>query len=131
MQRLSTYIDRISIDRDPILHEVSAETAQNSAYQHNQRYTVFVESNGFGKLLHREWAISINLLVSRARGLTRCCHQRRGAIEFRHQTVNRIALHSAFTSACGSTLRISKIEIIGRILTNRKMAHRNMPIAPM
>ncbi len=51
-------------------------------------------------------------------------------IELRHDAVVAFALHS-FTSASGSRVRISKMEIMGSRRTNRKIAARNMPMVPM
>src|SRR5205807_7988773 len=59
-------------------------------------------------------------------------HQVSRRIEFRHQSVDGNLLHSALTSfASGSSVRISKIEIIGKMRMNRKNAAMKKPSVPM
>src|SRR5580698_2907595 len=57
-------------------------------------------------------------------------HQLGGRIKLGHHSVNWSALHS-FTSASGRRVRISKIDIMGRMRTKRNIAARNLPMVPM
>src|SRR4029077_13169539 len=91
---------------------------------------VVMESDGLRQALNRKRTICVNLLVARFAGAICRVHQRVDGIKFRHDSVDLGALHS-FTSASGSRVRISKIEIMGRMRTNRNMAARNMPMVPM
>src|SRR5262249_4834448 len=56
-------------------------------------------------------------------------HQLRGRLELRHQSVNGSSSHS-FTLACGSSARISKIEMAGISRMNIKKSRVKKPMVP-
>ncbi len=90
-----------------------------------------MKADGLGQSFHRERAIGVDFLVA---GFARTIgggHQIAGRIKLDHHPVHGSALHSGFTSASGNSVRISKIEIMGRMRTNKKMAARNIPMVPM
>src|SRR5271169_3653010 len=84
-----------------------------------------------GEFFDGKRAVRVDLSVTGGISLVRGLDQRGRGIKFRHDPVNARELHSALTSASGSSVRISKIEIIGRMRTNRNIAARNMPMVPM
>ena len=102
-----------------------------AADQHYQRNLVTMKANLFGKALDGERGISVNPLIACLVRTLRGFDQSRRRIELSHHAVDGIALHSAFTSASGKRVRISKIEIAGRMRRNRNIAARNMPMVPM
>src|ERR1700722_366074 len=130
MVRLSAHVDGIADHGNPILQGVSRQASNQSANQHYQRYGVFAEANRFRQSLDREGAVSVDLLIARFMRAVGGVHQGLGRIKLGHRAVDSGAVHS-FTPASGSRVRISKIEIMGRMRTNRNMAARNMPIVPM
>ena len=123
-------VHRITDNRNPVLHEVAAQAAEQGADQHHQRNFVAMEADGFRQALDRERAIGVDLLVAGLAGAVGRIHQRIDGIEFGHDPVDLGALHS-LTSASGSRVRISKIEIMGRMRTNRNMQARKKPMVPM
>ena len=90
-----------------------------------------MEADSFGQAFHGKGAKGVNLLIARVARALAGCHQSARSIELRQQPVNGSARHSGLTSASGKSVRISKMEIMGRMRTNRNMAARNMPIVPM
>src|SRR5208282_6572179 len=110
--------------------QVAGEASDDGADQGHQRDVVLVESDGVGQFFHRERAEGIDLPIA---GLMRVPGRRDqvlGGGELGHDSVGGNALHSGFTSASGRSVRISKMEIMGRMRTKRNMAVRNMPMVP-
>ena len=124
IERPAADIGRVADHRHPILHQVAAGPADDSADQGDQRHQIVMESDGLGQSFHRERAVGVDLLVAGFAGAVGRRHQIAGRIELRHHSVDGSVLHSGFTSASGSRVRISKIEIIGRMRTNRNMQAR-------
>ena len=89
-----------------------------------------MEADGLGQPFHGKRAVGVNLLVAGFAGAVRRRHQIAGRIELRHQAVDGSVFHSGFTSASGSRVRISKIEIMGRMRRNRNMQARKKPSVP-
>ena len=123
-------IDGITDCRNPILQSVTGQTAENSANQYHERHTVLREANLLRQSLHRKRRIGIDLLIALLVGPACGSYQVTWGIELCHEPVNGNTLHSGLTSAWGSRVRISKIEIIGRMRTNKNMAARNIPMVP-
>src|SRR5271166_209418 len=126
----TAHVDRITHGRNPVLQGVSRQAPQQSTNQYHKRDAVLVKSHRFRQSFHWKRAVGVDLQIAGfVRTMSRI-HQALGRIKFGHHSVNRSALHS-FTSASGNSVRISKIEIMGRMRTNRNMAARNMPMVPM
>src|SRR3984885_13331307 len=130
MIRLSANVQRVVDRGHPVLHEVAGEAADDAADQYDQRNFVAVKTNFLGESFDGERAIGVDSLIARLVRKPGGVDQRLSRIELRHDAVDRIALHS-FTSASGSRVRISKIEISGNRRRNRNIAARNMPMVPM
>src|SRR5207249_1371571 len=109
----------------------SREAANNSSNQHHQRNIRRMEVNRLRQRFNRKRAVGVDSAVTRLVGKPRRMHNRIRRIELRHHSVNLGALHSAFTSASGKSVRISKIEIIGSTRRNKNMQARKNPIVPM
>src|SRR5215468_5043663 len=88
-----------------------------------------VRANGFSGLFQWIRRVGIHFAITRVECALGCVHQVGGVIEFRHDSVNRFRLHS-FTFDCGSSARISKIEIAGMNLMNRKNNNVKKPMVP-
>src|SRR5205823_193076 len=127
---LSAHIDGVAHGRNPVLHKISAQASDQCPDQHYQRYLVVMEPNRLCQSLHRKWAICIDSLVACFPRTISRCHQIGSGIKLGHYSIQSCPFHS-LTSASGSRVRISKMEIMGRIRTNRNMAARNMPMVPM
>src|SRR5207253_2773145 len=98
------------------------------------RSTLFPYTTLFRSLcqgFNRKGTVGVDSAVTRLVGEPRRVHNRVRRIELRHHSVNLSAFHSAFTSASGKSVRISKIEIMGSTRRNRNMQARKKPIVPM
>src|SRR5215475_82999 len=87
-----------------------------------------------GELLDRKGRVAVEGAVAGRVGLVRRSDQLVRIAELGQQAVDgRMLVHptSSFTSASGSSVRISKMEIIGRTRTNRNSSVTNRPIVPM
>ena len=132
MRRLAAHIEGIIHRGHPPLHEVTGQTADNSADQHHQWNLVMIKTNLFRQPFNGKRTIGVDLLVAGFVGALGRVHQALGRIELGHDSVNAVGLrHYSLTSASGSRVRISKIEIAGRKRRNRNIAARNMPMVPM
>ena len=69
MIRLAADIHRIADDRNPVLHEVSGQAADDSADQHDQGNFVVMKSDGFRQAFDGKRAIGVDLFVA---GLVGC-----------------------------------------------------------
>ena len=138
-------INRKSDHRHPILERVCRYQANESADEDDKSHTVFFKPDGFGQALNRKWAIGIDLLVASLVRLVRGIYQLLCGVEFRHQSIargigdrrfiNRNIAHwftsaDSCTSASGSKVRNSKIEIAGSRRTNSHIPVRNSPTVP-
>src|SRR5579872_684365 len=124
-------VHRITHGRDPPLHEIARQTTENAANQNHQRDAVVMESDRFGKFFDWEWAVRVNLLVAGVVGFAGSSNQIGGSIKLRHHPVDWRVPHSGFTSASGSSVRISKIEMLGSNRKKRNMHAVKKPKVPM
>src|SRR5580704_4813688 len=86
---------------------------------------------GFRQRFDRKGGVRIQLAIAAGAGLVRSRDQIGGIIKFRHHAVNgRPHLLSSSTLACGSSVRTSKIEIIGSSRMKRKNRNVNSPMVP-
>src|SRR5580698_8449658 len=133
MIRAPADIDGISDGRNPKLHQVAGYAAGDGADEGDQRNVIIltVKADGFGKLFNRERAVGVDSAIAGCVRAACGVDQRLRGGELSHGAVDGKRLHcSGFTSASGSSVRISKIEIMGRMRTNRNMHIRNMPMVP-
>src|ERR1700726_4726278 len=91
-----------------------------------------MQSQGLVHFFNGERRIGFDLSISLFAHTAGGGRERRGILEFGHQAVNRRPHFSipSTTSACGSSVRTSKIEIIGSERMNKKNRKKNRPIVP-
>ena len=120
-------------DRDVVLQQVPGEPADDAAQQHDQRQLVVVQMERIGQLLDGERRVGIQLAIAFFACGARGRHQGGGSFELGHQSVDRLdqLSTSSSTLAAGSSVRTSKMEIIGRRRMKRKNRNRNRPMVPM
>ena len=85
------------------------------------------------QLFDGEGRVGVHAAITCFMGAPRRGHQRLRIVELGEQTVDgRSALMRLppCTCASGSSVRISKIEIIGKKRMNKNKRHRNRPIVP-
>src|ERR1019366_8648974 len=104
----------------------------DAAQQHDQRQLVVVQVERIGQLLDGERRVGIQLAIAFFAGRARGLHQRGGIVELGHQSVDRLDKFSPSSStlAEGSSVRTSKMEIIGSRRMKRKNRNRNRPMVP-
>src|SRR5207248_8302771 len=90
-----------------------------------------MEPDSFRQFFDRKRTIGIDLPVSGFVSAPGGDDYAVRSIELRHQSVNRNVPHSALTSASGNKVRISKMEITGRMRKKRNMHAANRPMVPM
>src|SRR5689334_21804491 len=132
MQRPSGDVERVFDDGDVILEQISAQPAQDSADQHNQRQLVVMEVQRLAQLLDGKRRVGIELAIAFFMRRARRTDQRRGIVEFGQHTVYRFVhpCPSSSILAWGSRVRTSKIEIMGSRRMNRKNRNRKSPMVP-
>src|SRR5690606_42037672 len=110
--------------------------------EHELRDERLAEPDRLGQAVNREGRIRVGLREARLAGTRGGIEQLLGRVELgqqavQHRGVGRLA-HGcasssealAFTCDSGSSVRISKMEIIGSTRTNRNISVRNRPIVP-
>ena len=121
------------------LKKVAADAADQAADQHDERQLRVVDAERVVKFLDRERRIRVDAAVALGLRAVRRRDERVRIVELGHQAVDRrqcaspprqASLRSSSTRAAGSSVRISKIEIIGRKRRNRNSSVRNRPIVP-
>src|SRR5271166_234314 len=131
---LTANIQRIGNDIDPVLQRKARKTAQQSAEQHDQWYTALVEADCLTGFLDGKRTVGVDLAVTGRIGCLGCLDQFRRGVELRYQSVNgrceRWVTHFAFTSASGSSVRISKIEMAGIMRMKISIAAVKKPRVP-
>src|SRR5437879_13573034 len=90
-----------------------------------------MEVNRLRQRFNRKRAVGVDSAVTRLVGKPRRMHNRIRRIELRHHSVNLGALHSAFTSPSGKSVRISKMEIMDSTGRNRTRKRRKKPSVRM
>src|SRR5215471_3481129 len=132
VQRAAANVDGVRDYRDPVLQQVAERPAHDAADQHDERQLVVMQVQRVAELLDRERRIRVQLAIALlARGASGG-HQRSGAVEFGHYSVDRFVhlCASSSTFAWGSRVRTSKIEIIGSRRMKMKNRNRNSPMVP-
>src|SRR5215467_7790427 len=93
-----------------------------------------MQEQRFVELVDGEWRVGVELAVALFPGGARCTHECAGTVEFGDQAVNRLGqlrTSSSSTFASGSSVRTSKMEIMGSRRMNAKNRNRNRPMVPM
>src|SRR5438270_6582180 len=133
MQRPARDVDGEINYRDVILEKVAAQSAEKAAQEHHQRQLVAVQMQGVGQLFDRKRRKGVELAIAFLPRRARRIYQRGGVIKFGDQPIDRLdqrCTSSGSTRASGSSVRTSKIEIIGSRRMNRKHTNRNRPMVP-
>src|SRR5579864_1471635 len=132
MERTAADIEREIDDGDVILHQVAGQAAQDPAAQYDQRQAIMMQAEGFIHFFDGKRRVSLDLAISLGAHLAGSRGERGGVFELGHQTVDRSFHFStpSTTSACGSSVRTSKIEIMGSERMNRKNRKKNRPMVP-
>src|SRR5271157_3142349 len=131
---LAANIQRIGNDVDPVLQRKARKATQQSAEQHDQRHTALVEADCLTGLLDWKWTVGIHLAVTGRIGCLGGLDQLGRGVELCYQSVDgrckRLMTHFAFTSASGSRVRISKIEMAGIMRMKISIAAVKKPRVP-
>src|SRR5579871_1301353 len=132
MQRPAPHIDREVQHRNEVLQQITGKSAQEPPAQNDQRQFVLVQVQQVVQLFNRKRRVGIEFAVSLLPRGARSAYQGAGIIEFGHDAVDAFGhpFTSSPTLACGSSVRTSKIEIMGSSRINRKNRNRNNPIVP-
>src|SRR6476660_4271664 len=114
MKRASADVDRKVDNGEVILHQIAGEPAENAAAEHDQGKPVVMEPQRLVHFFDGEGRVCFHFVVALGLHLPRCRRQCGGTLEFSQNPVDRRDHFStSATSASGSSVRTSKIEIIG------------------
>src|SRR5262249_42640935 len=133
VERPAADVDRIVDDRRVVLHKKPADAAEQATGEDHQGYAGLLEADRLSQFFHRKWTERVHVPVSFRVGAVPRFHERRGAGEFRKQAVNRRPYRhnlSPDSFACGTSVLISKIEIIGRKRINNSKRQMKSPMVP-
>src|SRR4029077_5498157 len=108
------------------------QPTDDAADQNEQGKAIVMETQGLVDLFDREGRIGFDLAISFFAHQASGRGESRGVFELGHQAVDRCPHFSmpSATSASGSKVRTSKIEIMGRERMNRKKRKKNRPMVP-
>ena len=129
VERAAADVHRVLDDGRPVLQAPAADEAQQAAGERELGHVGLVQVQRVEHLFHRVGRVGVHGAVAGGVDSLRGLHDLLRRVELGQQAVE-LGLAHGFSSAplaAGTSVRISKIEIVGRKRMNRKNSVRNRP----